>query len=224
MESFESAEAYFENGRKTGFPAAGGKTAYTLRAQFSAKAVSGGVEQGKYQDTWLDDSHWRREAWFANSHYLRSRGGDTTYQFEEGPDVGAMRFVLKALEPIPAIDTFHESDWGIRRDTVNGVPTIRVLAGHESPEEELDRGTARGYWFDETGTLVKTYFDGIETVRSDFSDFAGAKVAHQITALVKGEVAMTISVTEIEPASAIAPNTFKHKGHEWKRAFTAEVR
>jgi hypothetical protein len=56
---------------------------------------------------------------------------------------------MKILEPIPVIGTFRESDWRVRRDTVNPVRTVRVLAGYESPEGQLDPGQARGYWFDD---------------------------------------------------------------------------
>lgn len=87
---------------------------------------------------------------------------------------------MRTLEPIPAIDTFTESDWRIKRDTVDGVRTVRVLAGYESPEGNLDPEQARGYWFDDTGLLLKTYFKGIETRRSEFVDFAGVKIAHRV--------------------------------------------
>ena len=62
---------------------------------------------------------------------------------------GFLRLVLKVMEPIPAIDTFVESDWKIKRDTVNGTKTIRVLTGYESPEGKLDPEHVRAYWFDE---------------------------------------------------------------------------
>jgi hypothetical protein len=142
-----------------------------LRAEFAAKAISGAVAKGRYEDTWASGTQWRREAWFATSHYVRSRNGEKTYQFAEGPDAPLLRFVLRVLEPIPVMDTFVESDWRIKRDSVNNVPTVRVLSGYESPEGKLDAEHARGYWFDGTGQLVKTYFNGIETRRSDFADF-----------------------------------------------------
>jgi len=179
-ETFESARTYFERGRHIGFPAAGTGVPYVLRAEFEAKGKSETAEKGRYEDTWLSDTQWRREAWFANSHYVRSRNGEKTYQFAEGEDAGILRFVLRTLEPIPAIDTFTESDWRIKRDTVDGVRTVRVLAGYESPEGNLDPEQARGYWFDDTGLLLKTYFKGIETRRSEFVDFAGVKIAHRV--------------------------------------------
>jgi hypothetical protein len=91
-------------------------------------------------------------------------------------DAGLLRLVMRMMEPIPAIDTFVESDWRIKRDTVDGVRTVRVLAGYESPEGKLDPEQARGYWFDDAGLLVKTYFNGIETRRLEFEDYAGVKI------------------------------------------------
>ncbi len=219
VEAFESAHTYFERGRHLGFPATGTGEPYLLRAEFEAKGKSGTTEKGRYEDTWLSDTQWRREAWFANSHYVRSKNGEKTYQFAEGEDAGILRFVLRALEPIPAIDTFVESDWRIKRDTVDGVRTVRVLAGYESPEGELDQEQARGYWFDDTGLLVKTHFKGIETRRSEFEDFAGVKIARQIDVLRDGVLAMRISVTEVSPGE-----TFEVRGHEWTREFSDEVR
>jgi hypothetical protein len=223
-EAFDSARNYFERGRHISFPAFGNGTTYVLHAEFEAKARDGAVSKGQYEDTWLSDTEWRREVTFAKSRYVRSRNGDKTYQFADGEDSGLLRLVMKIMEPIPAIDTFVESDWRIKRDTVNGVRTIRVLAGYESPEGKLDPEQARGYWFDDTGLLVKTYFSGIETQRSEFDDFAGVKIAHRIDVLKDGNLGVRVRVTGVSPAGAIPPKTFEVKGHEWTRAFTAEVR
>ncbi len=224
VETFESARTYFERGRHIGFPATGTGAPYVLRAEFEAEGKSGTIEKGRYEDTWLSDTQWRREAWFANSHYVRSRNGEKTYQFAEGEHAGILRFVLKALEPIPAIDTFTESDWKIKRDAVNDVRTVRVLAGYESPEGKLDPEQVRGYWFDDTGLLVKTHFKGIETRRSEVQDFAGAKIARRVDVLKDGALAMRINVTQVSPAGATPAKTFEIHGHEWTRAFTDEVR
>jgi hypothetical protein len=105
-----------------------------------------------------------------------------------------LRFVFRVMEPIPAADTFVESDWRIKRDSVHNVPTVRVLSGYESPTGELDPEHARGYWFDSNGPLVKTYFNGIETLRSEFADFAGAVIARKIDVLKDAKVSMQISV------------------------------
>jgi hypothetical protein len=223
-EAFDSARNYFEHGRHLSFPAFGSGTPYVLHAEFDAKARDGTVSKGQYEDTWLSDTQWRREVSFAKSRYVRSRNGDKTFQFADGEDSGLLRLLMKVLEPIPAIDTFVESDWRIKRDTVNGVRTVRVLAGYESPEGKLDPEQARGYWFDDTGLLVKTYFTGLETQRFDFEEFAGVKIAHRIDVLKDGNLGLRIRVTEVSPAGAISAKTFEVKGHEWTRAFTAEVR
>jgi hypothetical protein len=176
------------------------------------------------QDTWLRDNQWRREAWFGKSHYVRSRNGEKTYQLAEGQDAAILRFVLKVLEPIPAIDTFTESDWRIKRDAVNGIRTVRVLTGYESPYGKLDPEQARGYWFDDTGLLVKTYFKGIETQRAELEDFAGTKIARRIDVLKDGKLGMQIRVTEVTPAAPLPGKAFEVHGHEWTRSFTDEVR
>lgn len=224
VETFESAGTYFERGRRLGFPAAGTDAPYVLRAEFEAKGKSGTTEKGSYEDTWLSNTQWRREAWFGKSHYVRSRNGEQAYQFSEGEDGGILRFVLKALEPIPAIDTFVESDWRIRRDTIDGLPMVRVLTGYESPEGKLDPEQARGYWFDSNGLLVKTYFKGNETRRLELEEFAGVKVARRIDVLRDGALVMQIRVTEVSPAGPTPGETFEIRGHEWTRAFTDEVR
>jgi hypothetical protein len=195
-----------------------------LHAEFEAKARDGTIAKGQYEDTWLSDAQWRREVGFGKSRYVRSRNGDKVYQLADGEDAGLLRLVMKMMEPIPAIDTFVESDWRIKRDTVNGDSTFRVLAGYESPEGKLDPEQARGYWFDDTGLLVKTYFDGIETQRLEFENFAGVKTARRIDVLKDGKLAMRIHVTEVTPAGTVPAKTFEVKGHEWTRAFTSEVR
>jgi len=223
-EVFETARTYFESGRQVSFPAAAGGKAYVLRAEFDAKGSEGAVSTGHYEDTWLSDNQWRREATFEKSRYVRTRNGEKLYELKEGPEAGLLQLVFRIVEPIPAIDSFTESDWRIKRDTVGDVSTVRVLAGYESREGTLDTEQARGYWFDDTGLLRKTFFGGIETVRSDFQDLGGVKFPHQIDVLKGGRVAMIIRIVEVTTPADIPRNSFELKGHAWQRAFTSEVR
>ena len=223
-EAFETAREYFERGRHVSFLAAGTGHAYVLKATFQAGVAAGTVENGQYVDTWKSANEWRREATIGASRCVRARHGDALYQWLDGPDANILRLVLRVTEPIPALDTFVESDWRINREAVDGVKTIRVLSGYESPEGVLDPQYARGYWFDENGKLLKTYFLGIETRRLDFADFGGAQVAHEIRVSRNGTLGMLIRVTEVSPAGDLPESTFDLPGHEWKRAFTDEVR
>lgn len=224
MESFESARAYFDRGWHVGFPAAGNGPAYVMHAAFQAGVKSGRVETGEYTDTWKSADEWRREARIGKSEYVRTQHGGKRYELAKGPDVPLLRFVLRILEPIPASDTFVESDWKIKRDTVDGVGAIRVLAGYESPEGELDPEQARAYWFDADGKLLKTYLSGIEGQRSDFKTFNGAQVARQIKVFGDGGLAMLINITDLSPARTLPKDVFDLRGHEWQRAFTSEMR
>lgn len=223
VETFESARAYFEHGRRVGFPAFGNGKPYELRAEFDTRGKDG-ADKGHYEDTWLSESQWRREATIGKSRYVRSRNGDKTYQLAEGPDVPLLQLVLRVLEPIPATDTFFESDWRIKRDSIGDTQAIRVLAGYESPEGKLDPEQARGYWFNNAGLLLRTYFNGIETQRFDFKDFGGVNIAHHLDVLKDENLVMQIEVTELAPAGDVSPQTFELKGHSWQRAFTSEVR
>jgi hypothetical protein len=223
-EKFDSARSYFELGRHAGFPAAGSGAPYEAQGTFQTKLKSGSVADGKYTDTWKSNTEWRREASIAESRYIRCQHGNVRYELAEGPDVPALKMVLKFVEPIPALDTFIESDWRIKRDTVDGIKAIRVLTGAENPDGSLDGSQARAYWFDENGKLLKTYYLGMETDRSDFSDYGGAQVARKISVIRKGEVAMVIHITNLSPAATIPDDVFVLRGHEYKRAFTDEVR
>jgi hypothetical protein len=223
-EAFDSARTYFERGRKVSFLAAGADKPYLLHAEFDAKGSEGKVDKGHYEDIWLSNTEWRREASFGNSRYIRSRNGEKRYQLAEGPDGNILRFILETLEPIPAIDTFMESDWRIKRDTVGGVRAVRVLAGYESPEGKLDPEEARGYWFDDSGLLLKTFLHGVETEWTEFEDFEGSKVARQIDVRKDGKLAMRIRITGVTSPNSMSADNFKLKGHEWQRAFTAEER
>jgi hypothetical protein len=224
VENFASARTYFEHGRARGFPAAVASQPYVLQATFRAKLAEGAVAEGNYTDTFQRVDEWRREATIGKSRYVRSQQGGKRYELAEGPDVFILRLVLRALEPIPALDTFVESDWRMKRDDVSGTKTIRVLSGFESSAGELDPEHARGYWFDDSGTLLKTYFVGLETQRGQFVDFGNVSVARQINVLSKSGVAMAIQVTQLSPGELDAKNNFEMRGHEHSRAFTDEVR
>lgn len=225
LETFDSARNYFERGRSIGFPASGAKTPpYLLRAIFQARIKSGSIENGLYVDTFKSSTEWRREATIGSSRYVRSQLGGKRYELAEGPDAPLLRMVLEFIEPIPALDTFYEADWRIKRDSIGSMSAIRVASGYESPDGVLDPEHFRGYWFDEKGNLIKTFERGIETRRSDFSEFAGFQVAQDIQVLRGNAVAMVIHVTGISPTKDLPDEEFKLKGHEWTRAFTAEVR
>jgi len=222
-ETFESARTWFERGRRAGFPAGGDNVPYILHADFQTKSA-GGIATGNYDDTWISDTQWRREATLGSSRYVRSRNGDKNYLLAEGPDARLLAFVFQLIEPIPATDSFVESDWRIKSNTVDGLSTIRVLSGYESPEGKLDPEHARGFWFDTNGNLVKTFFNGIETRLSDFQEFSGVSQAHRIDVLKEDSLAMRIQIKDISPAGAVPSKTFQLKGHEWTRSFTSEVR
>lgn len=222
-EGFDSARTFFERGRKLSFLAAGGSGPYILSATFIARG-SQGQDKGQYEDTWIDESHWRREASFGSSRYVRTQNGEKRYQLEEGADVPLLRFIFETIEPIPALDTFVESDWKIKRDKVNDVDAIRVMSGYESPAGKLDAVHARAYWFDVSGHLLSTYLHGLRADWSQFEEYSGLKVGRRIDGLRDGKLAARIEVTEIKPAPKESKHTFVIKDHEWKRAFTAEER
>jgi hypothetical protein len=224
VETFESARTLFERGRKVGFPAAGTGSPYVLHAEFQTKASSGQLETGHYEDTWISDSQWHRGATLGSSHYARSRNGERTYLLSEGPDTGILAILFQLIEPIPALDTFVESDWRINSESVGDTKTVRVLSGYEGPDGKLDAQHSRAFWFDPSGILVETFVNGIETRRSNLQDFESFKVAHRIDVLKDGGTAMRIQITDIATAAPVPAKTFEIKGHEWKRIFTAEAR
>ena len=215
-ENFESAETYFERGRKVGFLAATQKSPYILRVEFHFGSNDGSVRRGHYEDTWLDQDHWLRKAESGDDLCERSQSGETRYRDSRGSQATLFCLVLKILEPIPAIDTFHESDWNISRETFDGTSNVRLAAGRENQ--------AKSFWFDDSGLLLKFSIGQLEIRRSKFEEFGGVKIARQIDVLKDGRLALPISVTEVAPAGAISPDNFKLNGHEWQRAFTDEVR
>ena len=223
IEAFDSARNYFERGRKAGFLAAGASGPYMLRAEFQT-GMPDGVRTGRYEDTWISETEWKREAWLGSSHLVRSRSGEKYYVLAEGADEKLLRLIMVVLEPIPAGDTMTESDWRIRRDTVDGVKAIRVFRGPEGPNGELEPGKSQGYWFDESGRLLKSYTSGIEVRPLAMEAYGGIQVARRIDVVKDGKLGIQLLLKEIGPAEPAASKSFKLKGHEWQRAFTAEVR
>jgi hypothetical protein len=86
IESFESARTWFDRGRTIGFAATGVVKPYILRADFQALSKAGEVVTGHYEDTWVSETQWRREATFGSSHFVRSRNRDKMYRLSEGPE------------------------------------------------------------------------------------------------------------------------------------------
>jgi len=222
VENFEKPQTFFERGRTLGFLAAAKASPYVLRAEFET-GTANDLEKGEYEDTYASETQWRREARMGNSRYIRSRNGDKRYELSEGPSAALLKLVLRVMEPIPALDTFIESDWKIKRDSVNGIRTVRVLTGYESADGQLDP-KVRAYWFDDTGQLVQTHFQDIETQRSEFEEYFCVRIARRIDVLKNGKLGMRIRVTDVSPAGLLSTKTFKLRGHDWTRAFTDEVR
>jgi hypothetical protein len=221
METFQSARAYFEQGRKTSFLAYGNGVPYTLRAQFEFKNVAG-VQTGRYEDTWLSPTEWRRDAWLGSSHVARSRRGDHYYREVDGSDARVLQLVMTMLEPIPADDTMTESDWRIRRDPANGTD-IRVMRGPEKPDGTPDVNS-EAFWFAADGHLLKSYSSGFDIVANDAEPFAGMQIARTILVGNAGRLAMRISVTQIAAPAQDVAKSIPIKGHDWQRSFTADQR
>jgi hypothetical protein len=222
-ESFDSARNYFEHGRKLISPAAGANTTpYILHATFQTGSKNG-VVQGEYTDTWLSTNQWHREATLGKSRLIRSRNGDKTYLLSEGPEASLLQIVFKAIEPIPAVDTFVESDWRISRIKNDGASPIRIASGHEAEDGTLDAGS-RGFWFNNSGILLHAHFRGFDTFLSEFQDFHDVRVPYKIDVLSNGNLAMRIQTTSIEQATNLSAKNFSLAGHDWKRQFTDEAR
>ena len=69
VETLDSARNYFERGRKASFLAAGATALYMLRAEFQV-GTHDGVQTGRYEDTWISETEWKREAWVGPSHLV----------------------------------------------------------------------------------------------------------------------------------------------------------
>jgi hypothetical protein len=223
MEAFDSALNYFEHGRKSSFLAAGASAPYELHAEFQV-GIHGSIQSGRYEDTWISDMQWKREAWIGSSHVVRSQSGDKYYRLSEGADSHVLDLVMLFMEPIPAGDTMTESDWSISRDAAYGVTAVRVSRGTEDQKGELHADKSQAYWFDESGHLLKSYVSGLEVRPMDVEPFDGLRIARRIDVLNNGQMPMEISIKDIGPPATVDPKQFKLKGHEWQRAFTAEVR
>jgi len=222
---FDSARTYFDRARKMGFPAAGQSAAYVLKAEFTTRGSSGAVETGTYTDTWVSATKWRREAVLGQSKFVRSQDGKKRFRAGDGPDAPLLQFVLTAMEPLPATDAlFTETDWKVKRDAVDGVAATEVERGREGADGTPDAKEFYGFWFDEAGQLVKSYGNGLETRRMDFSDFNGVKVARRVEIMMGGKVGMRIDVKELGPAGKVDGHVFSMKGREWVRQYTFEVR
>jgi len=223
VESFDSARTFLDRGMRSGSPAGGiNKTAYVLKATFDAGTPKG-VARGTYTDTWLSDTVWCREAQMDDSRVSRCRNGNTWYRLAAGSYAGLMQLVLKSVEPVPALDTFVESDWRISRKDVDGQSMIRVATGAESDDGVL-AAQSRGFWFDANGVLQRAHFLGFDARYMQFEDFNGSKVPHQIDLLLNGQLGMRIKVASLEPKQGLTAGEFKIPGHEWKRQFTDETR
>ena len=135
-----------------------------------------------------------------------------------------LHLVFQLIEPIPATDTMAESDWHVDRDTPDNKKVIRVFRGTPGPNGELDPGKSQAFWFDDNGHLVKSYVSGFELRPSDPQDFDGIQVARRVDVLKDGKLGVRIEVKDIGPGDSSAAKSFKLNGHEWQRAFTAEVR
>jgi hypothetical protein len=224
-ETFESAHHYFERGRVLDFPAGGAGFPYVLKAEFQARSSAGNVETGHYGDIWLAPDKWRREVTFGSSHVVRSRNGSKLYEQVEGPDASTLMLVLQLMEPIPAMDSFVEMGWRINSEKIGDAKAIRVLSGYESPDGKLDPQQSRGFWFDANGNLLKTYFSGVETLRSDFENFQNVHAARRIDVFHDSAAVMHIRISDISGAEdALPKNVFEIKGHEVNKQYSSEAR
>jgi hypothetical protein len=223
IEDYGNARSYFESGRRASFLAAAGGAPYVLRAEFVMAPAPGKVEKGQYEDTWVSNEQWRREARIGDSHYVRAQNGAERYEMAEGANALLLKLIFRFMEPVPAVDPFYEGDWHIQRDGVDGADAIRILSGYVTPDGKFD-DKVRAFWFDDQGTLLKAHVNGVDVIRGAFEACSGTKTAREISVVKDGKLAVKISVTDIAAPAATSSEMFTLKGHEWKRAFTDEVR
>jgi hypothetical protein len=223
---FEPAWSYFERGRVVGFPSATPGSHYQLKATFQIPTPSNGLTSGRYQDIFVDATHWRREAWVGTSHLVRARDADKRYAEADGPDSAVLLMVLRVLEPIPDTGTFDSSVWRISHDKVGGIPTTRLVYGPETAGDELVPGQSQGFWFDSSGKLLRAFTDGVDVLRSDFTGYNGVQIAQSSVVRVgSGGVAMRIRVTSISRLTSRPPEwTFVVANHESRQKIAEEVR
>jgi TonB family protein len=222
VESFEAARNYFDRARRMGYAVPEGGAPYVLKAEFEASGAAHVVSKGTYTDTWLSDTKWKREAVFGSSRLVRSREGDRRYLVSEGDDAKLLGALFDLIEPIP--DTsggWYDADWRVKRDQVGGVNTLRVVRGPESPDGRLD---GEGFWFDETGRLVKAHVRGLDVRELNFEEFGGRQVARTVEVYANGKLALRVRVTSVVVPAPQDEGSFSLSGHEWTRQFTAEMR
>jgi hypothetical protein len=70
VETFESARAYFETGRQVSCLEAESTAPYLVKVEFQVGSASGGVETGRYEDTRVSATEWKREAWIGKHYAL----------------------------------------------------------------------------------------------------------------------------------------------------------
>jgi hypothetical protein len=221
---FGTADSYFDQARKLGFPAAGQTTPYVLRAEFTTRASSGAVTTGTYTDTWVNDKKWRREAVLGESRFIRSRNGKKWYRIDDGPDATLLQFVLTAMEPLPESAGKHPDKWTVQPEMLDGNSSVMVWRGKKNADGTPDPRDFEGYWFDPSGQLIRSSLNGLELKREKFADFNGVHVARQLQVMLTGKVGMRIDVTQLQPAQNIDAKIFTMKGNDWLRQYTSEVR
>ncbi len=221
-ENFLPAKTYLASLRAAEFLGNASKSPYTLKAEFDAADPSGKVEKGDYEDTWIDAEHWKREAHFGSSRYVRSQDGGKRYQLEEGRSVGLLRVVFKFLEPVADLETTYEADWKVRPADLNGANVIRLHAGYIKDDGSFDQNV-RAYWIAPDGTLLKVHWKGLDAIYSNPQKFQSASLARSISVFNGNSLSLKIRIIDVSPAPD-GVSEFKLKGHEWQHAFTDEER
>jgi len=222
-ETLQAPRTYFDRAWHLCFPAGGSSKPYVLRAEFEAKGANG-ITTGHYKDTWMSETQWRREATFGESRCIRTRNGNQRYELSEGPDVPALRFIMRALEPIPAADKVVDSAWKVKADVIDGVRVIRLLAGSENPDGTLDPKQDLAYWFDQSGLLVRTNLTGFQTDFRGFEAYGKLSVARLISVRQYEALAIRIRITDLKPSPRLSADRFRIPGYKVERILRAEER
>lgn len=222
VESLPSARDLFRAGRARTTYAGAAKQPYKIDATMQFGGPKG-LTSATYRDEWLSEREWRREAKTGNSQVIRAQVKDTWYRREDGSDAAILRMMLTVIEPIPADDTMTESDWRVTRELVAGYPTIRVIRGPEFADAATPSGQAQAYWFATDGRLLQAYTSGFVIRYGDFRPTDSVPLPRLIELNKDGKLAARITLND--PSNlTISSKELIEKGHEWKRAFTAETR
>ena len=195
----KTPEEFFARARQLSDLEASG-VPFHLKATYVATGDAEFTGNGTYEEWWQSKDLWRKEATLGDYKYVEIQNGEKNTVYGSSDYIPLrLRQMLDAVLIRIAPDTGIESDWKLKKKTLNHVELIVLSSDGLCGEGKQKAKCVTQDYLTPSGVLRIHIRDVIENLFNGLQRFHGLIVPREIVFASYGIPALTISINSLEP-------------------------